>query len=99
MRLEKMTYRNRKNFLPFNISINRNEYFFAKLEWFLYEKFNKKRSIPCGRTEKDKYLCCCQPLKEKYCYISEDKHKAYCKCCGHVKYLSSEEIEDIDNLW
>ena len=32
------------------IYFERNTKFFAKIEWFLYKTFNKKRTIPCGRT-------------------------------------------------
>ena len=38
------------------IDAERNHKFFAKIEWEFYKRFGKKRTIPCGRTKKDKYL-------------------------------------------
>lgn len=87
----------RTNPLPFYISIGKNEYFFAKLQWILYKKFGIKRSIPCGRTEKDKYLCCCQPIDSKHCYLSKDRKRAFCKCCNSERILSSNPIENLDD--
>ena len=87
----------RDNPFPLAINISKNEYFFAKIEWFLYKYFNKMRSIPCGRTKKDKFLCCCQPLDKEHCYLSSDKTEAYCKCCGHLKLMSTEKI-NLDNI-
>ena len=74
------------------IYFERNTKFFAKIEWFLFKTFNKKRTIPCGRTKKDKCLCCCQPLDEEHIYLSEDKTEAYCKCCGHTKIICNYQI-------
>jgi hypothetical protein len=88
----------RTNPLPFYISVGKNEYFFAKLQWLLFKKFGIKRSIPCGRTEKDRYLCCCLPLEKEYVYLNKDKTKAYCKCCGSLRIMSNRPI-DLNNLW
>lgn len=88
---------NRDNPLPFYVCFGKNEYFFAKMQWLLYKKLNKMRSIPCGRTKKDKFLCCCQPLDKEHCYLSSDKHGAYCKCCGHIKFTSNKKI-DLNNI-
>lgn len=83
--------------LPFNIYIERNPHFFAQIEWFLYSKFNKKRSIPCGRTKKDRFLCCCQPRLEERCYYNEDHTEIYCKCCNSIRGLSNYPIKTISN--
>ena len=74
------------------ISAERNHKFFAKIEWLLYKKFGKTRNISCGRTKKDAYLNCYQPLDEEHCYLNEDETEAYCKCCGKIKMLSNHKI-------
>lgn len=74
------------------IDTERNHKFFAKIEWELYKRFGKKRTIPCGRTKKDKYLNCYQPLDEEHVYLNKDKTEAYCKCCGSIKMMSNYEI-------
>lgn len=75
------------------INSERNHHFFAKIEWELYKCFGKKRTIPCGRTKKDKHLNCYQPLDEEHVYLNEDKTEAYCKCCGHIKMMSNHQID------
>ena len=79
--------------LPLKISISRDEYFFANLQWKLFKIFNKKRNIPCGRTKEDKFLCCCQPLDEEHCYLTADDTEARCKCCDSVKILCNKPID------
>ena len=69
----------------------------VEIQWLLYKFFNKNRIIPCGRAEKDKYLCCCQPLTKEYIYLNKDKTKAYCKCCGSLRIMSNHKI-NFDNL-
>ena len=82
------------NFLPVNIYIDRNEKFFAKIEWFLYKYFNIKRTIPCGQTKENKYLYCAQPIDYEHCYYSkEDKTEIRCKCCDKVKIMSNRPID------
>lgn len=88
----------RRHLFPLGISIYRDEYFFAKLEWFLYKLFGKKRDIPCGRKKNEKYLCCCQPLKEDRIYYNSDRTKAYCKCCGSIRLICSSPIKSIDEI-
>ena len=80
------------------INSERNHHFFAKIEWELYKLFGKKRTIPCGRTKKDKYLNCCQPLDEEHVYLNDDGTEVYCKCCGHIKMMSNYKI-DLKNLY
>ena len=80
------------------IYFERNTKFFAKIEWWLYKNFNKKRSIPCGRTKKDSYLNCCQPFDDEHCYLSEDKTSAFCKCCNKTKIISNHPI-NLKNIW
>lgn len=92
-----LKFNNRDNPFPFYVCFGRNEYFFAKMQWFLYKKFNKTRIIPCGRTRKNSYLCCCQPIEKEYCYLSEDKKRVYCKCCNHERVSSNRAI-DLDHL-
>lgn len=83
----------KNNFLPINIYINRNEKFFARIQWFLYKHFNIKRTIPCGQTKKNKYLYCAQPTDEEHCYYSkEDKTEVRCKCCNKLKIMSNRPI-------
>ena len=57
-----------------------------------------KRGYPCGRTKKDKYLCCKRPVNSKTCYLSEDQTAAYCLYCGHVRTYGNAKI-DLNNLW
>ena len=75
------------------ISCERNHNFFAKIEWELYKRFGKKRTIPCGRIKGEEYLNCYQPLDEEHCYLNEDRTEAYCKCCGHIKMMSNFKID------
>lgn len=84
------------NFGLFKISIKRNEYVFAKLDWLLYKLFRKRRKIPCGRTKKDKYLCCCLTPNDKNSEIVDSGHKIICKVCGNLHVLSSEIMTDIN---
>jgi hypothetical protein len=81
-------------FLPIEIYINRNHTFFANIEWLLYKKFRKTRTIPCGRFKKDKYLCCCQPnIDEEHCYYNKDHTKVYCKCCNSLRMMGNHPID------
>lgn len=78
------------------LNIKRDEFFWAKIDWYLYKFFRIKRSIPCGRTKKTKYLCCCLYPDNKNSYISKDKHKIICKVCGGVHHISSKKIININ---
>ena len=84
--------------LPINIYIEKNRRFFAEVDWILYKIFGKTRTIPCGRTKKDKYLCCNQPLDKNRMYLTEDKKECYCKVCNSTRILSNQPI-DLDNIW
>ena len=57
-----------------------------------------KRGYPCGRTKKDKHLCCKRPINSKTCYLSEDKTKAYCLYCGSCRANGNAKI-DLDHPW
>lgn len=57
-----------------------------------------KRGYPCGRTKKDKHLCCKRPINSKTCYLSEDQIAAYCLYCGHVRAYGNAKM-DLNNLW
>ena len=78
------------------IRIERNPYFFARVQWVLYKIFGIKRSVPCGRRKNEKYLCCCQPYLSERVYLSEDKKSIICKVCGSVKMSSNIPIESIE---
>lgn len=82
-----------KDYLPVNIYISRNTKFFARVEWFFYKKFKRARTIPCGRTKKEKFLSCCQPIDEEHCYQSVDGTKAYCKCCNSIRIYASRPFD------
>lgn len=85
--------------LGIRINTHRDEYFWAKIDWLLYKFFGKTRSIPCGRTKKDSFLCCCLPTNDKTCYISDDKHKIICKVCGHTHVMCNYIIKNISDKW
>lgn len=78
------------------ITIHRNDKFFANLEWQLYKIFGIRRTIPCGRNKKNRYLCCMLSPNNENSYISEDKHKIICKVCGHTHMLTSDKIIETD---
>lgn len=85
--------------LPFEIYIDKNTKFFAEIAWLKYKYFKKTRDIPCGRTKKDKYLCCCQPWLKERIFLSEDKKTCYCKVCNSVHILSNQEIDINKHYW
>lgn len=88
----------KNKYLPIKIYICKNTRFFAEIDWILYKCFKKKRINPCGRSKKDKHLCCCQPMKKERLYLSEDKTKCFCKVCNKYRIFSSQPI-NLDNLW
>lgn len=77
------------------ISAEKNVETFAKIDWMLYKIFKKKRIYPCGRTKKDKYLCCCLYPNDDNSLIVEDGHRIICKVCGSTHVLSSSKINSI----
>lgn len=85
-------------YLPFEVYIDINKRFFAEVDWFLYKHFGKKRTVPCGRSKKDKYLCCSQPPKADRVYFSDDKTEGYCKVCGHLRIMSNHPL-DLEHIW
>lgn len=89
-------YIDNENF-PLTISIRRNEEFFAKVDWFLYTKFGKKRTKPCG--QKVNHLYCAQPTDSIHCYLSDDRKEVICKCCGTTHILSSDPLNLDENGW
>ena len=54
---------------------------------------------PCGRTKKDKHLCCLREIKESNIVYSEDRKTAYCKFCGHIRMMSNVPIESTAIRW
>ena len=91
----------RRHLFPLGISIYRDEYFFAKLEWFLYKFFGKKRDIPCGRKKGEDRMCCCQPWIDERVYIvdsSSNETVAICKCCGKVRATSNSHFDSLKDL-
>ena len=64
--------------------------------WWLYKLFGIQRKYPCGRTKKNKYLCCMQPFIGERMYLSENKTECYCKVCNSIRELSTHEI-DLNN--
>lgn len=88
-----------KDWFPLRVYIHRNEHFFANIQWILFKLFKKKRKISCGRTKKDYYLCCCQPLVEDRVYFNEDRTKAYCKCCDSIRIMSTKPLAHDDRHW
>ena len=81
-----------KNYLPINISLSLNHRFFAEAQWLMYKYFHKTRTIPCGRFQKDKYLCCCQPIIKERVYLSDDETEVFCKVCNHCRIRSNQKI-------
>lgn len=88
-----------KDWFPLRVYIHRNEYFFANVQWLLFKWFGKKRTISCGRTKKDKHLCCCQPLVEDRVYFNEDRTQVYCKCCDSIRLWTTKPIKLNDRWW
>lgn len=86
----------KRDILPFNIYIERNAHWFAKIDWLLFKWFGKKRTKPCG--QKVEHIYCAQPCKPEYVILSEDKCTVTCKCCGSVRISSSEELNP-ENPW
>ena len=70
----------------------------VEIQWLEYKYFHKTRTIPCGRTKQNKYLCCCQPFIPKRMYLSENKEECYCKVCNYIKISANHSI-DMNNLW
>lgn len=64
----------------------------TKCEWLLYSWFGIKRTKPCGKNDKNSYICR-QPLDTKHCYISSDRKRIYCKCCNKIRIRSEQPIE------
>lgn len=85
-----------KNCLPFEI--NRNDNFFGKIHWHLFKIFNIKRTIPCGRTKNNAYLCCVLLPNEENSYIINDDftHEIRCKVCNSI-HISSNHYVDFDD--
>ena len=79
---------------PIQIYIAKDVHFFANIQWLLYKYFHKERTIPCGRTKKDKYLCCCQPMIKERVYLSGDKHECLCKVCHSTRLLTNQILTD-----
>ena len=78
--------------LPFKVY--RNNQFYANLSWLLYKYFHIKRTLPCGRTSKDSYLCCeLDPAKENSIVINNgETHEIRCKVCGSTHMMSNQYI-------
>jgi hypothetical protein len=68
------------------IEVYRNDRAFAKLHWLLFKLFKIKRTTPCGRIKKERYLCCMLWPTEKNSYLVHDEHgfEVRCKCCDSV---------------
>ena len=81
------------------IEIYRNAEFFAKVEWMLYKIFKIKRSMPCGRTRKENYLCCELTPTVKNSYVEFDDYgfEIKCKVCGNSHMMSTYR-EDVLNI-
>ena len=84
----------KNGYFPIQIHIFKDVYFFANIQWLLYKYFHKERTIPCGRTKKDKYLCCCQPMRKERVYLSEDKHECFCKVCHQTRVLTNQILNE-----
>ena len=54
-----------------------------------------RRDYPCGRTKKDKHLCCKRQMSAKNSYISADRKQVRCKYCNRLQLLSSEPIPNL----
>lgn len=87
------------NLFPLKIHIYRNNLFFADIQWILYKKFKKKRTIPCGRIKKTSFLCCCQPIDSEHCYYNDNHTEVYCKCCDSIRITSNTIIDLDSNTW
>ena len=83
---------------PFEIRIQRNPYFFAKVQWILFKLFGIKRKHPCGRSRKENYLCCCQRYRKisERAYLSEDRKSIICKVCGSTRMSSNMPIDSLE---
>ena len=68
----------------------------VEIQWLLYKLFFVRRMWPCGRTEKDSFLCCQQPMKTNRIYFSFDGKKCYCKVCGRMRIQSSDPLDKKD---
>ena len=72
-----------------------------RLEINLITIYNKimRHDYPCGRTKKDKFLCCRRRLTENTAIFSEDRKKVYCKYCDSIKAMSTQPFRTIDDMW
>lgn len=77
--------------------IVRNPYFFAKIQGFLYKYFKIKRTVPCGRLRKEKYLCCCQKHTPENTFLSKDRTSVYCKVCGSEIIMSNRPFKSLED--
>jgi hypothetical protein len=79
------------------IKIYRNDKAFAKVHWLLFKLFKIKRTIPCGRNKKYKYLCCELEPTEKNSYLVQEEYgfEVRCKCCDSVHISGSGHPETL----
>ena len=68
----------------------------VEIQWLLYKLFFVRRTWPCGRTQKDSFLCCQQPMKTNRVYFSFDNKKCYCKVCGRMRIQSNHPLDKKD---
>ena len=68
----------------------------VEIQWLLFKCFFLQRTIPCGRTKKDSYLCCQQPMKNNRVYFTPDYKCCYCKVCNSVRIMANRPINPLD---
>ena len=75
-------------------------YRLAKIQWILFKLFGyRPKKKPCGHIKSSNGYYCHQPYDSKYCEVINDEKgaKVICKCCGHLRMMSSEYIDPNNN--
>lgn len=82
------------------VEIYKNRLFFAKIDWILYKIFRIKRTTPCGRTRKDRYLCCelIPTVKNSYVEFDDCGFEIKCKVCGSSHLGTNFYKDNIHNI-
>lgn len=67
-----------------------------KIIHFFYSLYNP---YPCGRTKRDKYLCCKRKINNFNCYLTKDHKEARCRFCNSVRISCNYPMKSIKFQW
>lgn len=78
----------------------------ARFQNFLFRVFHIRPKYPCGRSKRDKHLCCSSPY-DNYADINsvivfrdgQVTGNFFCNCCGHLKSSISMSEEKYLEEW